>query len=180
MKLWRLIFLPLSLIYGIIVYIRNKLYEYKILHFTSFNIPIISVGNLCTGGSGKTPHVEYLIKLLSDKYNVAVLSRGYKRNTNNFIVANTSTQWQQIGDEPMQYFKKFNNIIVAVDRKRKNGIYNLIKLYKNLSVILLDDAYQHRQVKPGLSILLTDYYHPYYNDYLLPTGNLREPPSEAK
>jgi len=183
MKFWKIIIYPLSLLYGLVIFIRNKFYDSHIFksHFFS-DIPVISVGNLSAGGTGKTPHIEYLIDLLNSNQKIAVLSRGYKRKSKNFLIANEYTKWQDIGDEPMQYFKKFNNpnFIVAVDKNRKRGIQKLLKQYDDLSVILLDDAYQHRKVKPGLSILLTDYYCPYYNDYLLPSGKLREPAREAK
>ena len=164
----------MSLIYGFIVCIRNLLFDLKILKSTEFDIPVISVGNITVGGTGKTPHIEYLIKLLSDEFNIAVLSRGYKRKTRNFILADIESGSDDIGDEPKQLKQKFPDVHIAVDRKRVHGIYNLLERIKDLKAILLDDAYQHRYVNPGLSILLVDYTRPIYSDYLLPFGNLRE------
>ncbi len=182
MKFWEIIIYPVSLLYGLAVYIRNRLFDFGIYKSHSFNFPVVSVGNLSVGGTGKTPHVEYLIRLLKDEFKIAVLSRGYRRKSKNFIIADNLVKWQDIGDEPMQYYNKFknNNIVIAVDERRKRGIKNLINTYNDIDVILLDDAFQHRYVKPDLSILLTDYYNPYYNDYLLPSGKLREPAAEAK
>lgn len=137
-------------------------------------MPVISVGNLSMGGTGKTPHVEYLIRLLSDDHQVATLSRGYKRKTKGFILADDETTAKDIGDEPFQFKSKFKNIQVAVDEKRVNGIEKLEENNPNLDVILLDDAFQHRYVKPGLSILLTDFHNLYKQDYLFPSGSLRE------
>lgn len=182
MKFCKLIIYPISLLYGLAVYVRNRLFDFGIIKSFFFDIPVISVGNLSVGGTGKSPHIEYLIRLLQDNFKIAVLSRGYKRKSRNFVTASDSVKWQEIGDEPMQFFNKFkkNNIIIAVDEKRKRGIRNLINKFSDLSLILLDDAFQHRHVKPGLSVLLTDYYNPYYNDFLLPSGTLREPAIEAK
>jgi tetraacyldisaccharide 4'-kinase len=171
---------PLSLIYGAIVSLRNMLFNLKILRSTEFRIPVISVGNITVGGTGKTPHIEYLIRLLSGEFNIAVLSRGYKRKTRNFILADSGSTSNDIGDEPRQLKQKFPDIHIAVDRKRVHGILNLLKSVKNLKAILLDDAYQHRYVNPGLSILLVDYTRPIYSDYLLPFGNLRESKHEIR
>jgi tetraacyldisaccharide 4'-kinase len=171
---------PLSLIYGFIVTLRNILFDLKILKSTEFSIPVISVGNITVGGTGKTPHIEYLIRLLSKEFNIAVLSRGYKRKTKNFILATTGSISDDIGDEPKQLKQKFPDIHIAVDRKRVHGIYKLIETVKDLKVILLDDAYQHRSVNPGLSILLVDYTRPIYSDYLLPFGDLRESKREIR
>lgn len=171
--------LPFSWLYGFVVYLRNKFFKWGVLKRKSYNIPIICIGNLAVGGTGKTPHVEYLIKLLKDKYKVAVISRGYKRKTSGFILANTQSTASQIGDEPYQIWSKFNNIIVAVDGNRCRAIENLLALPQSEKpdVILLDDAFQHRYVKPSFSILLTDYNRPYFEDKLLPAGRLREPVS---
>lgn len=174
MKTLRKFLLPFSLLYGFITWIRNKCYDYNILKSYSFNIPIISVGNLSVGGTGKTPQIEYLIKLLSNSKKIAVLSRGYKRKSKGFIIANNNSSAIDLGDEPFQYFKKFPEIIVAVDEKRVNGIQQLMKLPHPPEVILLDDAFQHRSVKPGLSILLTTFDDLYIDDFMLPAGNLRE------
>ena len=154
--------------------IRNFLYDFKLFSSSEFNIPVISVGNLVLGGSGKTPTIEYLIRLLSDKYKVAVLSRGYGRKSNGFIIADSNSDPSLIGDEPMQYYRKFNNIIVCVDSNRVRAINKLINSNLNPEVILLDDAYQHRKVKPKLSILLSEYSKLYSKDYVFPLGNLRE------
>lgn len=140
----------------------------------SFNLPIISIGNLNSGGTGKTPHVEYLVRLLDDDFLIATLSRGYKRNTKGFILADEKTSLSKIGDEPFQFKTKFKNAIIAVDEKRVRGTKAILALDKIPDVIILDDAFQHRHIKPGLSILLTDFYNLYSKDRMLPTGNLRE------
>jgi tetraacyldisaccharide 4'-kinase len=174
MVLLRILLYPLSLLFGFLTFLRNKFYDWQIFTSRSFQLPVISVGNLSTGGTGKTPHVEYLIRLLKDQYQVATLSRGYKRKTKGFILAGEDHGPIEIGDEPTQFFKKFNSIKVAVDENRVHGIENLLALPDAPEVILLDDAFQHRKVRPGLSILLTDFYNLYARDYVLPTGNLRE------
>lgn len=180
MILLRKILFPLAFLYWLITYIRNWLYDKGIFKSSSFDIPIIAVGNLSVGGTGKTPQIEYLIRLLSDKYKVAVLSRGYKRTTEGFILADENATASSIGDEPFQFFSKFPNIQVAVDANRKNGIENLLQLQDKPDVILLDDAYQHRKVKAGFYILLTAYDDLFCDDYILPFGNLREPSSGKK
>ena len=165
---------PLSLIYGLIVTIRNRLFDLKIIKSAEFDIPVISIGNITVGGTGKTPHIEYLIRLLANEFNIAVLSRGYKRKTRNYMLAAEESTSDDIGDEPKQLKQKFPDVHIAVDRKRVHGILNLLENIKDLKAILLDDAYQHRYVKPGLSILLIDYNQPLSSDYMLPFGNLRE------
>lgn len=174
MSLLRKILTPFSVLYGEITSARNIFYNKGILKSTSFDIPTIVVGNLSVGGTGKTPQVEYLVRLLQDKYKVAILSRGYKRRTKGFKIADAMTTAFDIGDEPMQYYTKFNNVIVAVDADRVNGITELSKLKDAPDVILLDDAYQHRKVEAGLNILLTSYGNLYVDDKMLPSGNLRE------
>ncbi|NOQ25220.1 MAG: tetraacyldisaccharide 4'-kinase [Bacteroidales bacterium] len=174
------ILFPLSLIYGFIIYIRNRLYDYKILKSNNFNVPLISVGNITVGGTGKTPHVEYLVDFLKSEFNVATLSRGYKRKTKGFILSTSESTDGEIGDEPRQIKQKFPEIDVAVDADRTNGINQLIDLNKDLDVILLDDAYQHRKVNTNLSILLIDYSRPINKDYILPFGYLREHRFEKK
>jgi tetraacyldisaccharide 4'-kinase len=154
--------------------IRNLLFDLHVLPSRSFNKPVISVGNLTYGGTGKTPHIEYLIRLLTPKMFAATLSRGYGRESNGFILASKRSNVKYIGDEPLQFLKKFEGIKVAVDEKRSRGIQTLLEKYPDLHVILLDDAFQHRYVKPGLSILLTDYHRPYTEDMILPSGTLRE------
>ena len=168
--------LPLSWLYGLGVKFRNMLCEIGILHSESFDVPVISVGNITVGGTGKTPHVEYLIELLKDKAKVAVLSRGYKRRTRGFVIADDNATAKTIGDEPLQMKRKYgDDITVAVDRKRCHGIRQLISDEDGIDVILLDDAFQHRYVKPGVNILLVDYHRLIIYDKLLPAGRLREP-----
>ena len=170
--------LPLSWLYGIGVEFRNLLFEMGILKSHSYKTPVISVGNITVGGTGKTPHVEYLIRLLKGITHVAVLSRGYKRKSKGFLLATTDTPLSDIGDEPYQIKQKYPEIDVAVDKKRTRGIENLISgkcTQKEVDAILLDDAFQHRHVKPGLNILLVDYHRLIIYDKLLPAGRLREP-----
>lgn len=170
--------LPLSFLYGIGVGIRNALFEMGVLKSRSFTMPVISVGNITIGGAGKTPHVEYLIRLLQDKVKVSVLSRGYKRKTKGYILAGEKTTSIEIGDEPHQMFRKFGkNIHVAVNADRCEGIEHLRhdEATRDTDVVLLDDAYQHRYVKPGVNILLVDYHRLIVYDKLLPAGRLREP-----
>lgn len=179
MKKLRLLLYPLSIIYGLVTWCRNWCYNVGIFQTSRFDIPIIAVGNLSVGGTGKTPQIEYLIRLLSQKYQVAVLSRGYKRTSKGFILANSSSTAATLGDEPYQYFCKFKKIQVAVDANRKNGIQHLLQLFPQPQIILLDDAFQHRKVTAGKYILLTTYNDLYCDDYLLPAGNLREQVSNA-
>ncbi len=171
--------MPFSWLYGLGVGIRNYLFDAEILKSKSYSIPVISVGNITVGGAGKTPHVEYLIDLLRDEMQVAVLSRGYKRKSRGYVVADENTTMRDIGDEPFQIKQKFEGVYVAVDKDRCHGIDHLIsdEDTKDVEVILLDDAFQHRYVKPGVNILLVD-YHKFINyDKLLPAGRLREPQS---
>ena len=169
--------LPLSWCYGFGVGLRNMLFEMGALKSKKYDVPIISVGNITVGGTGKTPHVEYLIELLKDHMNVAVLSRGYKRKSRGFVLADKDTPMTQIGDEPFQMKQKYPDIIVAVDGNRRRGIEKLIEgeTGKKADIILLDDAFQHRYVKPGINILLVDYHRLVIYDELLPAGRLREP-----
>ncbi len=178
--LLKILLYPLSLLYGLIVGTRNLLFDIKVLKSKAFKIPIIAVGNITVGGTGKTPHIEYLIRLLQNDFKIATLSRGYKRKSKGFILADNNATAKQIGDEPMQIKRKFPNILVAVDKKRVNGVQNLLKHEsgKDLQVILLDDAYQHRYIKPGLSILLIDYNRLITRDHILPYGRLRESADE--
>ena len=180
MKFLRILLFPFAILYNIVTFVRNFLYEKNILKSYKFDGPIICVGNLNVGGTGKTPQIEYLIRLLSDDYTVATLSRGYKRSTFGFILANNDASAKTIGDEPFQFFSKFKNIQVAVDADRKNGIENLLNQSIKPEIILLDDAFQHRKVKAGFYILLTKYNDLYSDDFLLPTGNLRESRNGAK
>ncbi|MCO6564898.1 MAG: tetraacyldisaccharide 4'-kinase [Apibacter sp.] len=171
---------PFAGLYWLITYIRNKFFDWGLLQSKSYKKPIITVGNLSVGGTGKSPFVIYLIDLLKDSHLIGVMSRGYGRKTKGFHFANYTTSYEAIGDEPMQFFLRFKNkIIVGVDEKRIHGIDNLIKDF-NPNLFILDDAFQHRYVKAGLYILLTDYSHPYYEDQILPLGRLREGKYGAK
>ena len=165
---------PVSLVYSVVTGIRNKLFDLNIIKSTEFDFPVISVGNITVGGTGKTPHVEYLVNLLSGHYKIAVLSRGYRRSTKGFILADINSAPEDIGDESCQINRKFEDVPVAVDENRVRGIRMLKKKIKNLRCVILDDAYQHRKVHPGVSILLIDYNRPLRNDRMLPLGNLRE------
>ena len=173
---------PLSFLYGLGVELRSQLFELNILKSRSFTTPVISVGNITVGGTGKTPHVEYLVRLLSKEAKVAVLSRGYKRKTHGYLLADKDSTMRDIGDEPYQMKLKFPNIEVAVDANRCEGIDHLIndEQTKDTDVIILDDAYQHRYVKPGINILLVDYHRLIIYDELLPSGRLREPIESIK
>ncbi|MBA4276365.1 tetraacyldisaccharide 4'-kinase [Flavobacterium sp.] len=180
MNLVRKILFPFAVLYGLITSIRNFLFDKGMLKSYSFDVPIIAVGNLSVGGTGKTPQIEYLIRLLSPKYKIATLSRGYKRQSEGFVLADSTSNAEILGDEPFQFYTKFNNIQVAVDANRKNGIEQLLSQTEKPEVILLDDAFQHRKVKAGLYILLTSYGDLYADDFMLPTGNLRESKNGAK
>ena len=171
---------PFALLYGFGIWFRNMLFDYRIIKSREFPIPIISVGNITVGGTGKTPLIEYIIGILQDENNMATLSRGYKRKTREFILAGQDSAVSEIGDEPKQIKQKFPDINVAVDRKRVNGIQRLMDKIPDLDVILLDDAYQHRHVNPGLSILLIDFNRPIWEDRLLPAGRLREQAYERR
>ena len=180
MNLLRKLLFPFAILYGFITSLRNYLYDKGILKSYSFDIPVIAVGNLSVGGTGKTPQIEYLIRLLSPNYKVATLSRGYKRKSEGFILADAVSTAEILGDEPFQYFKKFPDIQVAVDADRKNGIEQLLNQKSRPEIILLDDAFQHRKVKAGFYILLTAYEDLFCDDFMLPTGNLRESRNGAK
>ncbi|WP_080905407.1 tetraacyldisaccharide 4'-kinase [Parabacteroides sp. Marseille-P3160] len=173
---------PVAFLYGIGVGFRNLLFNWGILTSKSYPIPLICVGNLTVGGTGKTPHVEYLIRLLKKSYRVAVLSRGYKRKSKGFILAGEGSRYPDLGDEPFQIWQKFPDILVAVDANRRRGIERLLALpeERRPQVILLDDAFQHRYVSPSLNIVLTDYHRLYYEDRLFPVGLLREPASSIR
>lgn len=170
---------PISWIYGLVVWIRNLLYDDHILHSTTMSIPTIGVGNLAVGGTGKTPMTEYLVSLLSMRYKVAVLSRGYGRNTKGFRLANEQDTAYTIGDEPMQIHTRFPNIPVAVCADRVRGVKRLQHLFPDLQCVILDDAYQHRPLRCGMYVLLTPYDCLYVNDHMLPWGNLRDVPSQS-
>lgn len=180
MILLRKLLFPFAILYGFITSLRNYLYDKGILKSYSFDIPVIAVGNLSVGGTGKTPQIEYLIRLLSPNYRVATLSRGYKRKSEGFVLANANSDAEILGDEPFQYYTKFPNIQVAVDADRKSGIEQLLSQSSKPEIILLDDAFQHREVKAGFYILLTAYDDLFCDDFILPTGNLRESSKGAK
>ena len=176
----RILLLPISLLYHIVLKIRHKLYDWRILKRLRFEKPVICVGNLSLGGTGKTPTVEYLINILRDNYRVATLSRGYGRKTKGFQMADNQSTYETIGDEPLQYFLKFPGILVAVDEDRLNGTRQLLYSPNNANAILLDDAFQHRRIIAGLNILLTEYQNLYCDDFLFPAGTLRDIKSAAK
>lgn len=180
MILLRKILFPFAILYGFITSIRNWCFDHGILKSYSFDIPILAVGNLSVGGTGKTPQIEYLIRLLSPNYQIAVLSRGYKRKSKGFLLADATSTAESLGDESFQMHQKFPQIQVAVDANRKRGIEKLLSLENKPDLILLDDAFQHRKIKAGFYILLTAYTDLYVEDFMLPTGNLRESRSGAK
>ncbi len=171
---------PFSIIYGSIIWLRNKMFDKNILRSANFNFPVICVGNLAVGGTGKTPMAEYLVKLLQKKYQVATLSRGYKRKTKGFAIADENTTAIDIGDEPMQIHQKFPGITVAVAEERVIGIPQLLYTKSETQVIILDDAFQHREIKAGLNILLTAYGDLFTRDFILPAGDLRDVKSSSK
>lgn len=177
---YRKFLLPFTLIYALIINVRNWLFDVEILKSKSYFTPMINVGNITIGGTGKTPHIEYLIRLLKQDFKIATLSRGYKRETKGFIEARTTHTYKDIGDEPKQLSSQFPDITVSVDGDRRRGVESLQNLTLPPELILLDDAFQHRYVKPGLNILLTDYFYPYWADTLLPVGNLRDSKSQVK
>src|SRR3984957_3794995 len=176
----RILLFPFSIIYGFIILIRNFLFNKKILSSTSFNLPVICVGNLAVGGTGKSPMVEFLIKALKNEFAIAILSRGYKRKTKGYALANETSTVLQIGDEPMQFHIKFPDVPIAVGEERLVAIPQLLHDLPSTEVIILDDAFQHRSVKAGLNILLTDYNNLFTRDWWLPSGDLRDAPSSYK
>ncbi len=180
MNPFRLLLLPFLPLYALVIGVRNWMFDHKVLPSQKPQLPAISVGNICIGGSGKTPHVEYLIRLLKDEFKVCTLSRGYGRKSKGFVLAKETADAALLGDESLQYFQKFSDIYVCVDVNRRNAIRKLKTEAPDIETFLLDDAYQHRYINAGLSILLTDYFRPYYDDWLLPVGNLREPRKSAK
>ncbi|MFW6224174.1 MAG: tetraacyldisaccharide 4'-kinase [Bacteroidota bacterium] len=167
---------PFSLIYGLVTFIRNVFFDWGILPSEKFDLPVISVGNLSMGGTGKTPHVEYLTDILKDQYTIGILSRGYRRKTSGFYLADEHSDAKTIGDEPMQFYKRYINdgVYIAVDENRVRGTKKLLESKPDIDVLILDDAFQHRWIKSGLNILLTDFFHPFYEDYVVPSGRLRE------
>lgn len=171
----RLVLYPMSRLYGAVVYARNKFFDWGVLSQCTFDVPVVVVGNLSVGGTGKTPHVEYIVELLRYKYNIGVVSRGYKRQTKGFVMATASSTPNQIGDEPYQIFRKFGrDVSVAVCENRVEGINELLQINPDINLIVLDDAFQHRYVKPTVSVVITEFSRPVFNDDLLPYGRLRE------
>ena len=180
LRSFRYLLFPFSLIYGAAVWLRNRLFDKNILKSSAFNFPIICVGNLATGGTGKTPMTEYLLRLLKKDFKTATLSRGYKRKTTGFAIANENTTALEIGDEPMQFHQKFPDVVVAVGEERLVAIPQLLDERPDTEVIILDDAFQHRSVRAGLNILLTDFSNLYTRDLMLPAGDLRDVRSSSK
>ena len=180
LKSFRLLLFPFSILYGIVVWVRNLLYDRGLLPVTRFNVPIICVGNLSVGGTGKSPMVEYLLNLLSTRYRVATLSRGYRRRTRGYVLAGAGTTALEIGDEPMQFHLKFPNVPIAVGEKRVEAVPQLLYDRPETEIILLDDAFQHRAIGAGLNIILTDYANPYSRDFFLPAGDLRDSRARAR
>ncbi len=174
LKSFRILLLPFALIYWLVVGIRNWLYNKKIIRSTSFGLPLICVGNLAVGGTGKSPMVEYLVESLKPRFRVATLSRGYKRKTKGYALANPGSTALEIGDEPMQFYLKFPDVPVAVGERRLEAIPELLHDKPETEVIILDDAFQHRAIKAGLNILLTDYSNLFTRDFYLPSGDLRD------
>ena len=175
----RKILFPFSLVYGFVVYVRNRWYDWSLLKSKSYKTPIVCVGNLSVGGTGKTPMIELLISMLKDTRKVAVLSRGYGRKSKGYLLVTPESTVEQVGDEPFQLFSKFKEIAVAVDADRQNGIAILERSIKP-DIILLDDGFQHRKVTPSYAILLTTFENLYVDDWYLPTGNLRDHRGEAQ
>ena len=180
LKSFRYLLFPFAFIYGFIVWLRNRLFDKNILKSSDFNFPIICIGNLAVGGTGKTPMVEYLVEMLQGRFKTATLSRGYKRKTKGFALADEKTTAIDIGDEPMQFHQKFPEITVAVGEERLVAIPQILHLRPETEVIILDDAFQHRSVRAGLNILLTDYKNLYTRDLMMPSGDLRDVKSSSK
>lgn len=180
LKSFRVLLLPLAIIYGLVIFVRNRLYDRKYFKSAAFNFPIICVGNLAVGGTGKSPMVEYLIELLRPQTRLGTLSRGYKRKTKDYVLAGPQTTAIDIGDEPMQFHRKYPEVAVAVCEERLVGIPHMLQDVPDLQAIILDDAFQHRMVRAGLNILLTECSNLYSQDFFLPTGDLRDEWASAK
>ena len=180
LKSFRIVLFPLALVYGLIIIIRNWLYDKEYIKSAAFNFPVICVGNLAVGGTGKSPMVEYLLALLHPHFKIATLSRGYKRKTKGYVIANELTTALDIGDEPMQFHLKFPDVTVTVGEERIVAIPYLLQDKPELQAIILDDAFQHREVRAGLNIILTEFNNLYSNDFFLPTGDLRDEWASAK
>lgn len=170
-----LLLYPISRIYGAVVYMRNKFFDWGVYSQCKFDVPVVVVGNISVGGTGKTPHVEYIVDILRHKYNIGVVSRGYKRQTKGFVMATPDSTPSDIGDEPFQIYRKFGKeISVAVCEDRVEGINELLNINPEINLLVLDDAFQHRYVKPTVAVVITEFNRPVFNDYLLPYGRLRE------
>lgn len=180
LKSFRILLFPLAVLYGLVILLRNKLYDHNLLPSTSFGLPLICVGNLSVGGTGKSPMVEYLVKHLKEDYRVATLSRGYKRKTRGYALAGDPSDALLIGDEPMQFHLKFPDVPVAVGEERLEAIPQLLHDRPDVQCIILDDAFQHRAVRAGFNILLTEYNNLFTRDFFLPTGDLRDQKSSYK
>lgn len=176
----RIILFPFSLLYYAVIFIRNRMFDHQVLQSSSFALPIIGVGNIAVGGTGKSPMVEFLLRRFSQQYPMATLSRGYKRKTTGYVLADASTTALEIGDEPMQFHLKFPHVAIAVGEERIAAIPQLLHDRKATKVILLDDAFQHRYIRAGLNIILTEYANLYTRDWYLPTGDLRDEKSSVK
>lgn len=174
MKVLRFIFFPFAILFAILTEVRNMLYSIKLLKPSKFDIPVISIGNLSVGGTGKTPHTDYIISLLENEYKIALLSRGYGRKGKDFLEVKIDSSSRDVGDEPLMIKKRHPQISVNVEASRVKGIIHIVEKNPECDLILLDDAYQHRAVKPGFSILLTESNDPFFTDFILPVGNLRE------
>src|SRR5438270_10367068 len=174
LKSFRVLLLPFSIIYWMIVGIRNWMYDRNMLKSASFGLPLICVGNLSVGGTGKSPMLEFLARHLKTRFRIATLSRGYKRKTRGYALANEQSTAIDIGDEPMQFHTKFPDVPVAVGEERLVAIPQLLHDRPNTEVIVLDDAFQHRAIKAGYNILLTDHGNLFTRDFFLPTGDLRD------
>ena len=169
------ILFPFAVAYDVVTGIRNRLYDLGLKPATEFEIPVISVGNLAVGGTGKTPMIEHLVRLLSSNYKLATLSRGYGRSTTGIRIAGGKDSAATLGDEPFQFYKKFHRkIVVAVGEERALAIPHILQAHADVQVVLLDDAFQHRRVKPSFQVVLTDYNNLFTKDFLLPSGRLRE------
>lgn len=174
LKTIRILLLPFSLLYAIVIFVRNWCFDKKIISSTSFNLPLICIGNIAVGGTGKSPMVEFLVRQLKDHFPIAILSRGYKRKTKGYALATGSATALEIGDEPMQFLSKFPDVTIAVGEERVVAIPQLLHDRPETKAIILDDAFQHRSVRAGLNILLTEYNNLFTRDWFLPTGDLRD------
>ena len=170
----KILLFPLSIIYGLFSFLYSFLYDFKILEPIKFALPVINIGNLTVGGTGKTPHTEYLINFLKPYIKFAALSRGYKRKSNGFLEVSVNSTVKDVGDEPLLFKLKYQELGVFVSESRVEGISQILMKYPDVQTILLDDAYQHREIRPALNLLLTEYDRPFFDDFFLPYGRLRE------